>query len=249
MTWSLVGWAVIGLSALMLVIFNILFKNHKAYPVRRFPAVDRLTASRAAALERGKKRAVILGHELWSPAYPGLGLGALSIVSPLLEAEQVKAGGQVIAAGDGGLLLLARQIAVGRYRDGFSKSLIESDLGVILPGMTPLSFTAGLLPELRSQPYGSMALVGNVGPEAVLWAEAVADIKEHVFAAAGPITSQAVLFPSIRDLIMGEGVFLLPGLLKARTSDRAGFLTEDILRMGCILLLVIGGILKLAGIL
>jgi len=249
MTWSLLGWVFIGLSALMLVIFNLLIKNHKTYPVRRFPAVERLMAARVAALERGKNRAVILGHQLWSPAYPGLGLGALSVLPPLLNAEQVEGGGQVVAVGDGGLLLLARQIAVGRYDDGFSKSLIGSGFGVALLGITPLSFTAGLLPELRSQPYVSLALIGNVGPEAVLWVEALTDKNEHAFAAAGPITSQAVLFPSIQDLIMGEEVFLLPGLLKERTSDRAGFLTEDILRMGCILLIVIGVIFKILGVL
>lgn len=249
MIWSLLGWVLIGLSALMLFVFGILLRKRISYPVRHFPAVDRLAASRVDALERGKKRAVLLGHKLWSPVYPGLGLGVLSVFPFLIDAEQVEEGGQVVSLGDGGLLLLARQIVVGRYHDGFSESLIGSDVGIILPGMTPLSFTAGLLPELRSQPYGSLAMFGNLGPEVALMMEAIADKKETVFTAAGPITSLAALFPGSQDLIVGEEVFQLPGLLDEGTAEKAGPLTEDIMRMGCILMLVLGALLKALGVL
>jgi len=60
MTWSLVGWIFIGLSAVLLLIFRFLLKERKAYPVRRFPAVHRLKTSRVSALERGMKRGVFI---------------------------------------------------------------------------------------------------------------------------------------------------------------------------------------------
>ncbi len=249
MTWSLVGWMVIGLGVVLLLAFSFLFKGHKGYPVRRFPAVERLVASRVTALEQGKKCAVVLGHRFWSSAYPGLGLQALSILPTVLSEENAAEGGQVVAVGDGSLLMLARQIVGKCYRDGFSKALHNPDLSVSLPGMTPISFTAGLLPELHSHSYGALVLAGNYGPEAIMWAESLADRAEYVFAAAGTLSSQAALFPSVQDSLIGEEIFMLPGLVDGQPVDQAALLTEDILRIGCVLLLLVGVILKLAGFL
>jgi hypothetical protein len=247
MTWSLVGWILIGLSTVLLLIFCFLFKERKSYPVRRFPAVKRLKTSRVSALERGMKRGVFIGHRLWSRSYPGLGLGAVSALPAFMDAESASDGGQRVLTSDGSILVLARQIALGKYQGGFSKTLNDALSGLSLPGVSPLSFTAGMVSELRSQPYGSLALFGNYGPEALLWTEALADQGEFVFAAAGSLSSQAVLFLSVRDLLMGEEVFTLPGLIEARAANEAGWLTEDILRLLLILMILVGAVLKMAG--
>jgi hypothetical protein len=249
MTWSLVGWAFIGLSATMLMVYTLLFKTGKLYFARRFPAVERLKSSRVRSLEGGKKRGIIIGHQLWSRSYPGLGLEAISALPVFIDAENSVEGGQVVSTSDGSLLVLARQVTLGKYQGGFSKPLSEVSSSLSLLGMTPLSFTAGVLMELKNQPYGSLALFGNYGPEAALWVGALANNKAFGFAAAGSLSSQAALFLSVRDLMIAEEVFLLPGLIRSRSADQAGWLTEDSLRILLILLLILGAVLKMVGIL
>lgn len=249
MTWSLVGWAIILLAAVMLILSTFLLKTDRSYRVRRLPAVDDLVASRTTAVERGRKRQIVLGHRLWSPVYPGLGLQALAALPTLAGAETTVDGGQSVSLSEGSLLVLARQVVGGGYSDGFSEYINETVQLVTLPGVTPLSFTAGFLHTLAVQKPYSTALFGNYGPEGALWAAAAADRGGDVFAAGGSLASQAVLFLSVRDLLFGEEAFLVPGLISPDTADHAGWLTEDILRVLLVVLLIVGAALKMGGIL
>ncbi len=249
MTWPLVGWILIALAIVLLLIFKFLPKTSKGYPLRDFPAVERLKISRVFTLEQGKKRGIFIGHRLWSRTYPGLGLGAVSALSDFINMENAADSGQRVTTSDGGLLALARQITLGTYQGVFSQPLSQALSTVTLPGTSPQAYTAGMLSELRGQSYGSLALLGNYGPEAILWAEVQSDKDAFVFAAAGSLSSQAALFLSVRDLLMGEEVFALKGLTGSETADKSSWLTEDLLRILLMLLIIIGAVLKMAGVL
>ncbi len=249
MTWSFIGWVIIGLSAGLLFGLSFLIKDFDIYQIRWPAMISRLIASRASAIEQGKKRQVVLGHQLWSHTYPGLGLHTLSVLPDFLDPESVVDGGQSVSGGDGSLVVFARQMITGRYRDGFSLALQDASLESKLYGPTPLSFTAGFLPELGMDPQGSLALFGDYGPEAALWVEAARTRHGRVFAAAGSIDSQASLFMTVPDLLIGEEVYMLPGLLSPTSKNRAGWLTEDFVRIILILMIVFGAILKMVGVL
>ena len=247
MTWTQIGWTIIALSAVLLVGFSLFFRHRYRYQVRNIPAVKQLEDQRVIAVERGMGRQVVLGEGLWTHAYPGLGLHALAILPGIVSPEDSVEGGQVISTGSGVLALFASQIVQGYYQNGFSPSLQDRMQSVSLPGPTPLAFTAGLLPDLSAKPPGSLALFGSFGLSAPLWAEAAQINGGHVFAAAGSVTAQAALFLNVRDLLIGEEVFMLPGLMEPTALNQAGWLTEDILRVALMALLIVAVILKVAG--
>ena len=249
MTWTQIGWTIIALAAVLLAGFSLLFSRRYQYLARKNPAVTRLQDQRVIAVERGVGRQVVLGEGLWTHAYAGLGLHALMMLPGMVCPEDSVEGGQVISTGSGALVLFARQIVQGCYQDGFSPGLQDHILPISLPGPTPLSFTAGLLPDLSLQPPGSLAMFGSFGLSAPLWAEAAQIKGGHVFAAAGSITAQAALFLNVRDLLIGEEVFMLPGLIEPTAPNQAGWLTEDILRVSLMGLLIAAVILKMAGLL
>jgi hypothetical protein len=249
MTWTQIGWMIIALAAVLLAGFSVLLNRRYQYLARKIPAVKRLQDRRVVAVERGKGRQVILGEGLWTHAYPGLGLHALSILPGMVSPDDRVEGGQVLSTGSGTLALFALQVVQGCYQDGFSPGLQERARFVSLPGPTPLSFTAGLLPDLSLQSPGSLSLFGSFGLSAPLWAEAAQIKGGHVFAAAGSITAQAALFLNVRDLLIGEEVFMLPGLLEPTAPNQAGWLTEDILRAALMALLIAAAVMKMAGLL
>lgn len=249
MTWSLAGWALIGFAAITLSVFSLLYKSHTAYRVRHKPAAKALLNARTSSIERGQRQQIVLGHRLWSQTYPGLGLHSLSVLPTFLDPEAEADGGLSVSTGDGSLVLFARQIIHNRYQGGFSTALHDRGVSAVLPGPTPWSFTAGLLVELVSDPHGSLALFGNYGPEALLWTEAVYAKGGHVLAAAGTIESQAALYLSVRDLLIGENIFMMPGLINPNPKNSAGWLAEDLLRNLLILLLIAAAILKMVGVL
>lgn len=244
MTWTEIGWVIIALGAVLLIAFNFLFNKRFRYQARTQSAVKALMDQRVCAVERGESRQVLLGDQFWSRAYPGLGLHALSVFSSLASDETTGDEGQIVAVGTGELALFARQIVQGTYQDGFSNGL-----SVALPGPTPLSFVAGFLADLGLCPVGSVGLFGNYGQMWALLTEA-AEIKGgHSFAAAGSITAQAAFFLNLSDLLIGEEVFMLPGLIEPGPGNQAGWATEDILRLLLMALLVIAAGLKMAGVL
>ncbi len=245
----MLGWVFIGLAAILLVILTLIFNRGKGYAARHRPEFQTFINARSAAIERGQKQHIVLGHQLWSGAYPGLGLHPLLVLPTLLEPEILADGGLTIDGSDGSLVVLARQIIHHRYDDGFVTELHNSRVRATLPGPTPLSFTAGILPEMGRHPQGSLVLLGNYGPEALLWTESVFAEGGHVLAGAGTLASQAVLFLSVRDLLIGESVFFLPGALESRSANHAGWSTEDILRILLMVSLISGAILKIVGIL
>lgn len=244
MTWAEIGWALIALSAVLLTVFSFLLKGDRRYLVRKKAALNTFLDQRVTAIERGEGRQVVLGDRFWSRAYPGLELHGLAVLPSLVSPETVVDERQSLSAGTGELVLFARQIVQGHYQDGFS-----AHLPVSLPGLTPLSFLAGLISEVGLYPPGSMGLFGNYGQTALLLTESVDMHGGYTFAAAGSISAQAVLFLNMNDLLIGEEVFMLPGLFEPTAHNQAGWITEDIVRLVLMALLVIAAGLKMAGIL
>ena len=249
MNWSIAGWVVIGLSAVMLVIFSLLGKKPDSYPLRRSPSVDGLMKAQSTAIERGQPRLVALGDQYWSRTYPGLGLNALITLPFLADSENLVDGGFSVAGGDGSLVVLAHQIIQNGYVNGYSMDLSKPRVRTLLPGPTHLSYSMGLLTELRLRNYGSVALLGHFGPEAILLTEAVQSKGGYIFAAAGSLISQAALLLSVRDMLISESVYSISGLLSPTSTDPSRWLIEDTLRTILIISLVAGVIMKLLGVL
>ncbi len=249
MNWSIVGWGVIGAAAVLLAAFSILFKNKRTYRIRNIPEFDSLETSRIDAIEGSLRRTLVLGHRLFSPGYPGLGLNSLSHVPGFLDPETLADGNLEIATSEGTLAVFARQIIENAYRDGYSKDLTPNAVRSSLLGPTPLTFTAGLLSNLSATPQQGLTLTGSFGAEASLWSEICLSKNGYVFGSAGTITSQAALFLNVKDLLIGENTFVLPGLIDPSPGKTAGWFTEDILKITIILALITGAILKLVGVL
>jgi hypothetical protein len=248
MNWLLIGWIMIGVSVILMVIFTFLLKDKIIYAIRKFPQIEALESYRIKAIEGNLHRTLVLGHQLSSLAYPGLGLNSLAAVPGFLDQETLVDGKVNIASSEGLLLVFARQIIENRYQGGFSNELSASSVSPALFGPTPYTHTMGLLNALSTQPKHGLILTGNFGPEASLWSEICASKRGNVFASAGTIVSQATLYTHVKDLLVGAESFLLPGLLNPSPGKKAGWLTEDILRILLILILIVGAILKMVGV-
>jgi hypothetical protein len=248
LNWTLIGWIFIGLAAVLLAVLSWGVRINTP-SLRKNAFLTRYKASQAATVEQGKSQQIVLGNGLSSPAYPGLGLTALSAIPVLITPESLADGNQSIASGSGGLAALARQIVEGRYADSFTEQLLPSKTEADVYGLTPFSFTAGLLPELSRNTFGNLLYLGGYGPESVLAVNRASDRGGQVFAAAGSLTAQATLFLCVYDLLIGEEVFMIAPTLTGTRQSRAGLMVEDLLRVTLIVLLIAGAVLKMCGVL
>ncbi len=243
LTWLSIS--IIGLAAILLIVFSILFKGKKGYQIRQDPRVSRLMRAHTAAIERQEHQNIFLGQHLFVPAYPGVGLLAISNLHAFLDTEIAGYGGMTVSAGDGSLVVLAQEIIQGRYREGFDQNLCN----LHLYGPTPLSLTPGILSEFHDKPHHLVALFGSYGPEVLTMLSTARRTGSKIFVAGGNLIAQATLFASVQDLMIGEEIFMLPGLLSHNAKSKATMLTEDILRLALILALIIAVILKMVNIL
>ncbi|MDY6847473.1 MAG: DUF6754 domain-containing protein [Chloroflexota bacterium] len=246
---SILGWGLIGVAIVLLVVFTFRFKTGKSYKVRKNTQIEGLNTSRIAKIEGGLHRTIVLGHQLSSSSYPGLGLNSLAIIPGILDPETLADGKLDISTSQGSLMVFARQIVENAYQNGFSKALTQRRVNTVLPGPTAFSNIAGLVCKLGVQPQHGLILIGDFGPEVSLLSEVSDSNNGDVFAAAGTITSQAALFPQVEHLVMGEDGFMLPGLLTPSPGRDAGWLTEDILRVALIVMIIAAAILKMVGVL
>jgi hypothetical protein len=247
-TWSAIGWIVIGLAAILLLVFSWVINAWK-YSLRLRSFSRRLKHSRAATIEQGRRQQIVLGHTLWSRTYPGLGLSSLASVSKLLDPETLADGNTTVSATTGALAAFANQIIQGRYQDGFSEELLTSKVHATIYGPTTFSFTSGLMSDLKMRPYGTLVLLGDYGAESAISIHNIHEQEGDAFAAAGTIASQAALFLNVEDILLGEDVYLASTLIAPNHDQKASALVEDLLRTALILALVIGAILKALGVL
>jgi hypothetical protein len=244
----LIGLAIIIIPLLLLILLGVVFRRYSIYAVRSFPALKALIRHRTSAVEQGLYRHLVSGFGLSDGGYLGLGLHALHALPLFIQPEDLVDGLQKIESADGSLMLLTQQLLNGNYSQGYYQRL-KSASAALIPGITPLSFTAGLLTELHQHKPGSIAIFGEYGASSALWAACTMDHQGHVFAAAGSLAAQAALFLSVRDLLIGEEIFATKPVLKPTPFNLASLQTEDVLRVVLIFVLILASLLKLFGFL
>ncbi len=180
MTWAMVGWIIIGLAAILLAVLTWIVKPREL-ALRRQDFVRHLNRSRTATLEQGRRQEVVLGHALWSRAYPGLGLSGLANYDALLDAETLADGRETVSATAGILAVFARQIIRGRYESGFSEQLLYSEIQPVVYGPTTFSFNSGLMSDLKMQDYGTLVILGDFGPESAISVKNIHDQRGQAF--------------------------------------------------------------------
>lgn len=114
--------------------------------------------------------------------------------------------------------------------------------------MTPFSSAAGAMPILRDENVSASILIGHFGVEAALLAEAAERENVFLLGASDDLSSQAALYASASEALIGEELFATGAYLGATASHTASLTVQDILRWVIIIVLTAGAGLKLFGI-
>ena len=118
-----------------------------------------------------------------------------------------------------------------------------------LTGLTPFSYAAGVMRDIRDEGISTNVLIGNFGLEVGLLTEAADRQGAVVIAASDNLPAQAVLYAATADPIIGEELFAAGAYVQAGPLHASGLVVQDILRWLIIIALLIGAVLKVVGIL
>lgn len=237
--------AVLLLAAILFVALT-LWRRRSPAAFRIIDAYERLNRSVGLAVENGTRLHVSLG---WGNLFTGRGgsaLAGLAMLRRLAQRTSVSDRPPVVTSGDASLAILSQDTLQAAYRAAGAEEQYRFSTGR-LTGLTPFSYAVGALPTIHDENVSANIVLGYLGAEAALLAEASDRQNASLIAASDNLSAQSVFYASAQEPLIGEELFAAGAYVGAGASHDASLNVQDILRWLIILAIVIGAGLRILG--
>jgi len=221
------------LAALLLLVL-ILMRRRSPAVLRSIEAYARLNRAVGLAVENGKRLHISLGR------------GNL-FTARLAERTSVSDRPPVVTSGDASIAILSQDTLQSGYRAAGAEEQYRFTTGRVA-GLTPLSYAAGTISTIHDEDVSVNVVIGDLGIESALLAEASDRENADLIAASDNLTAQSILYATANDPLIGEELFAAGAYTGAGTAHEASLQAQDILRWLVILAILGGAALKLLGV-
>ena len=238
----------LGLLALaaVLLLGLTLWRRRSPAALRLINAYEQLNRSVGLAVESGTRLHISLGRGNFLTARGGSALAGLSMLRRLAERTSLSDRPPVVTSGDASLAILSQDTLQAGYRAAGAQEQYRFTTGR-LAGLTPFSYAAGTLSTIHDENVSANIVLGDLGAESALLAEASDRENTSLIAASDDLAAQSVFFASSQEPLIGEELFAAGAYVGAGASHEASLHVQDILRWLIILAILIGSLLKLVG--
>lgn len=241
----MLAFALLVLAALLLLGLTF-WRRRSTATFRIINAYERLNHSVGLAVESGTRLHISLGRGNLLSSRGGSALAGLAMLRRLAERTSVSDRPPVVTSGDASLAILSQDTLQAGYRAAGAGEQYRFSTGR-LTGLTPFSYAAGALPTIHDENVSANIVIGDLGPEAALLAEASDRENTNLIAASDNLAAQSVFYASAQDPLIGEELFAAGAYVGAGASHDASLHVQDILRWLIILAILIGAVLKILG--
>lgn len=242
---NLLGLGLVVFSGFLLFILPLI-KRKSPPKLRGIPALTRLYRAVGLSVEDGTRLLIGLGGDSLLTPSGGAPLAGLGLLRHLTERTSLSDRPPIAAAGESSLALLAQDTLEAGYQGAGAGEYYQPTTGR-LTGMTPFSSVSGMIPILHDENVSATVLAGHFGVEAALLAEAAERENTILIGSSDALSSQAALFASAHEVLIGEELFAAGAYMGAGPSHTASLTVQDVLRWLIILILLVGAALKLFG--
>ena len=234
------------LAAVLLLAFTFLRRKSPAV-LRRIPAFEQLNRAMGLAVEQGTRLHITLGRGNLFTARGGSALAGLALLRRLSERTSISDRPPIVTSGDASLSILSQDTLQAGYQAAHAEEQYRASAGR-LTGLTPFSYAAGTIPVTRDENVSANVVIGDLGAEAALLAEAADRENAHLIAASDNLSAQSILYASAQEPLVGEELFASGAYAGAGASHEASLQAQDVLRWLVILAILGGALLKLMGV-
>jgi len=237
-----------GLLVFVAVLFVALTLWRRRTPAsfRLIDAYERLNRSVGLAVENGTRLHVSLGRGNFFTARGGSALAGLAMLRRLAERTSMSDRPPIVTSGDASLAILSQDTLQSGYRAAGAEEQYRFSTGR-LTGLTPFSYAAGAIPTIHDENVSTNIILGDLGTESALLAEASDRENTSLIAASDNLSAQSVFYASAQEPLIGEELFAAGAYVGAGASHEASLNVQDILRWLIILAILIGAGLKIVG--
>jgi len=233
------------IAAILLLAFT--FLSRRRSPVfRKIEAYERLNHAIGLSVEGGTRLHVSIGRgNLFTPR-GGSALAGLAMLRRLSEQTSQRDNPPIVTSGDASLAILSQDTLQSGYRAAGAEEQYRSTTGR-LTGLTPFAYAAGTMPIIRDEDVSANVIIGDLGPESALLAEAADSQGTDLIAASDNLSAQSILYACSNEPLIGEELFAAGAYLGAGASHDASLQVQDVLRWLVILAILGGAVLKFLG--
>ena len=238
----------LGLLALtaILLLGLTFWRRRSPASLRLIEAYERLNRSVGLAVENGTRLHISLGRGNFLSSRGGSAFAGLAMLRRLAERTSVSDRPPVVTSGDASLAILSQDTLQAGYRAAGAEDQYRNSTGR-LSGLTPFSYAAGALSTMHDEHVSANIVIGDLGPEAGLLAEAADRENTSLIAASDDLSAQSVFFVSAQEPLIGEELFAAGAYVGSGPSHEASLHVQDILRWLIILAIIFGSLLKIVG--
>jgi hypothetical protein len=244
---ALIGLGLVVVFALLIGVFTFLAtrKGAKPAPFRRVDAFYSLPNTVGQAVETGKRLHISLGAGAIGHSTTATTLAGLTVLDQISEGAVVSDKPPVITTADASAMLLAQDVLQAVYQHQNAAERYDPDSAHVV-GVSPLTFGAAQTTLPKDEVVAGTVLIGPVGPEAVLLAEASRRANVTTLAGADDPAAQALLFATTDHPLVGEDTFAGGAYIGRAPAHVASLQAQDIIRVLIGVAMVLGAIYQTA---
>jgi hypothetical protein len=214
---------------------------------RPIPAFDALGGATERAVEAGERVHFSLGTGTLLGGEAGPALAGLSTLTRVADAATMSDRPPVVTAADGALVILAQDTIRSAYRRVSAIDRYHANSGRLV-GATPLAYTAGIPAVLNDEDASVHLMLGRFGAEGALVADAGQRRQAFTLGGTQDVQSQALLYATAENPLIGEDVFAGGAYLNAGLFHRGSLRAQDLVRVLIVAGVLIATLLKTLGV-
>jgi hypothetical protein len=228
MTQYQVAFVLIFLFASLIFVLSVLAQRKGAKPrgLRQIEAYESLPATVGAAVETGRRIHISVGDGAIGEVSTPATLAGLSILDQIASVAAISDKPPIVTTSDGVAMLLAQDTLRGVYKRQNANEDYDG-LAAQVVGLSPLGFGAALTGVIKDDAVAGTILIGSVGSEAVLLAEAGQRAKITTVAGSDQPAAQALLFAAADQPLVGEDLFAGNAYINRRPEHLASLRAQD----------------------
>ena len=241
----MIALGLLGLAALLLLGLTV-WRRRSPATLRPIEAYERLNRAVGLAVENGTRLHISLGRGNLFTARGGSALAGLAMLRRLAERTSASDRPPIVSSGDAALAILSQDTLRSGYRAAGAEEQYRFSTGR-LTGLTPFSYAAGTIPIEHDENVSANVVIGDLGAESALIAEASDRENSSLTAASDDLSAQAIFYASAQEPLIGEELFAAGAYVGAGAAHDASLQVQDILRWLIIVAILAGSLLKFIG--
>ncbi len=229
-----------------IIVTQFVRRRRSLYTLREIAAFQRLPSMIGEAIESNRPVHVSLGNASLGGESTLVALANAELFYQVTRRAVIGTAAPIFTVGDTSALPLAQDTLRRAYASrGIVSSAPYSSARWYPGGGHSLAFAAALTATVVDDKVGANILGGSFGTELALVAYAAARRNQSIIATSDQLEGQAVAWVMSDEALIGEEVFTAGAYLGESSSQVAGVVTQDALRLLLILAILIPTVIAL----